>query len=96
MLAPQKAQVYYFDFISQPALFQVEKESIQLLLVDYGNLVGSHNCQISHRDLRVPYHFGDVPILASRLILDHILPVAPGQDYRWPEFVLDDLYEMVI
>ena len=75
--------------------FQVEKENIQVLLVDFGNLVGSHENPITYKDLRVPYHFGDVPILASRLILDHIVPVQPGQNYDWPEFVLDELYEMV-
>jgi hypothetical protein len=81
--------------ILKMSCFQIEKENIQVLLVDYGNLVGSHDNPVTHRDLRIPFHFGDVPIFATRLVLDYLVPVQPGLDYQWPELVLDALYEMV-
>ncbi len=54
--------------------------------VDYGSPGRVKPC-----DLRIPHDYGNVPMMAVRIILDGVKPVHDS----WDEAVLDDLYNLI-
>ncbi len=67
-----------------------------MLLVDHGSLLGNmHKSEIGVQHLRVPFHFGNQPIISNRLVLDNLIPLKTGKDYTWPDEVLDEMFNLV-
>ena len=67
--------------------------SYLVVLVDWGNdyLVGSYE------KLRTPYHFGEIPSLANRVILDQIVPNKKDcLPFEWDKSVLDNLHAYIV
>ena len=51
--------------------------------------------EVTSKHLRVPFHFGDLPILLVRLILEGLVSDYPDQYHYWSQLVLEDLFKMV-
>ena len=63
-----------------------------VVLVDRGNdfLVESN------KKIRMPYHFGDIPALAKRVVLNNVVPRKENaQPYQWERDVLDNLFNCI-
>ena len=63
-----------------------------VVLVDRGNdfLVESNE------KMRTPYHFGDIPALAKRVVLNNVVPRKENaQPYQWERDVLDNLFNCI-
>ena len=63
-----------------------------VVLVDRGNdfLVESN------KKMRTPYHFGDIPALAKRVVLNNVVPRKENaHPYQWEKDVLDNLFNCI-
>ena len=60
-------------------------------MVDCGSIL----FDIKFCDLRIPFHFGEIPVLAFRIILDGLLPLRPDGEFVFHDIVLDALQSMV-
>ena len=63
-----------------------------VVLVDRGNdfLVESN------KKIRTPYHFGDIPALAKRVVLNNVVPRQENaQPFQWERDVLDTLFKCI-
>ena len=63
-----------------------------VVLVDRGNdfLVESN------KKIRTPYHFGDIPALAKRVVLNNVVPTKENaQPHEWERDALDNLFNCI-
>lgn len=66
-----------------------------VFFVDYGCVVGNiTKPELTYQNLRIPYHFGDVPMLHVRLVLEGIV-LHRDQYNQCNELVLQDLCKLV-
>ena len=62
-----------------------------VVLVDRGN-----DFLVESKKLRTPYHFGDIPALARRVVLNNVVPRNKNaQPYQWERDVLDKLFNCI-
>ena len=60
-------------------------------------LYRGNDCLVdSYKKIRTPYHFGEVPALANRVVLQNVVPKKENsQPFEWEKEVLDKLYTYI-